>query len=184
MAFIFKRTPGLRSIKYFGFQFFATWANQQHHKSSPCGMGWWFDGSVRTQQFWWGIINKNNISTCFGKPWWGGAYVPCMPHVWPISECFMLGWSDGTWPACCHWPNTGKVDGRCPIMSVLVQSLSRVRDFWFGFDGICAFTIVMGIFVLLCFFQELVIAILWKCFCVSILFCHQIMSWFHTWAIA
>ena len=54
------------------------------------------------------------------------------------------------------------------------------RDFWLGFDGICAFIIVMGIFVLFRF-QELVIVILWKCFCVSVLSCHQIMSWFHTW---
>ena len=58
--------------------------------------------------------------------------------------------------------------------------LSRVQDFWFGFDGICAFTAVMGIFVLQRV-QELVIVVLWKCFCVSILFCHQIRSWFHTW---
>ena len=42
--------------------------------------------------------------------------------VWPISERFMLGQSGGTWPACCHWPNTGRVDARCPIMSVLTQS--------------------------------------------------------------
>ena len=26
------------------------------------------------------------------------------------------------WPACCHWPDTGRVDARCPIMSVLTQS--------------------------------------------------------------
>ena len=58
--------------------------------------------------------------------------------------------------------------------------LPCLRDFWFGFDGICAFTIVMGIFVLLRV-QELVIVVLWKCFCVSILFCHQIKSCFHTW---
>ena len=42
--------------------------------------------------------------------------------VWPISERFVLGLSGGTWPACCHWPNTGRVDARCPIMSVLTQS--------------------------------------------------------------
>ena len=42
--------------------------------------------------------------------------------VWPISERFVLGQSGGTWPACCHWPNTGRVDARCPIMSVLTQS--------------------------------------------------------------
>ena len=34
----------------------------------------------------------------------------------------MLGQSGDTWPACCHWPNTGRVDARCPIMSVLAQS--------------------------------------------------------------
>ena len=34
----------------------------------------------------------------------------------------MLGQSGGTWPACCHWPNTGRVHARCPIMSVLTQS--------------------------------------------------------------
>ena len=43
-------------------------------------------------------------------------------YVWPISERFMLGWSGGTWPAYYHWPNTGRVDGRCPIMFVLTQS--------------------------------------------------------------
>ena len=41
------------------------------------------------------------------------------------------------------------------------------RDFWIGFDGVCAFTIVMGIFVLLRV-EELVIVFLWKCFYVSI----------------
>ena len=92
----------------------------------------------------------------------------------------MRGWPGDMWPACCHWLNTGMVDGRCPIMFVLTQSLSRLRDFWFGFDGICAFTIVMGIFVLLRV-QELVIVVSRNCFCVSILFCHQIKSWFHTW---
>ena len=50
-------------------------------------------------------------------------------HVWPISEGFTLGWSGGTWPACCHWLNTGKVDGPCPIMSVLIQSYPC--DTWF-----------------------------------------------------
>ena len=38
-----------------------------------------------------------------------------------------------------------------------------MRHIWLGFDGICAFTIVMGIFVLLRV-QELVIVVLWKCF--------------------
>ena len=63
--------------------------------------------------------------------------------------------------------------------SLIGVLLSHVRGFWFGFDGICAFTIVMGIFVSLRV-QELVIVVLWKCFCASILFCHQIKSWFHT----
>ena len=67
-----------------------------------------------------------------------------------------------------------------PEFSSLCALLFRVRDIWFGFDVICAFTIVMGIFVLLRV-QELVIVVLRKCFCVSILFCHQIKSWFHTW---
>ena len=31
--------------------------------------------------------------------------------------------------ACCHWPNTGMVDGRCPIMPVLTQSYPC--DTWF-----------------------------------------------------
>ena len=66
------------------------------------------------------------------------------------------------------------------LVSASPDLLSRMRDFWFGFDGMCAFTIVMGIFVLLRV-QELVIVVLWKCFCVSVLFYHQIMSWFHTW---
>ena len=52
-----------------------------------------------------------------------------MYHVWPISERFTLGWSGGTWLACCHWLNTGKVDGCCPIMFVLTQSYPC--DTWF-----------------------------------------------------
>ena len=47
-------------------------------------------------------------------------------HVWPISE---LKWSGATWPACCHWPNPGRVDGRCPVMFVLTQSYPC--DAWF-----------------------------------------------------
>ena len=54
------------------------------------------------------------------------------------------------------------------------------RDFWFGFNDICAFTIVTEMFVLLRVL-ELVIVVLWKCFCVSISFCHQIRSWFDIW---
>ena len=75
------------------------------------------------------------------------------------------------------WLLTTRTDYFAHLSGIL---LSRMRDFWFGFDGICAFIIVMGIFVLLRV-QELVIVVLWKCFCVSILFCHQIKSWFHTW---
>ena len=52
-----------------------------------------------------------------------------MYHVWPISERFMLEWSGGTWPACCHWPNTGRVNRHCPIMFVLTQSYPC--DAWF-----------------------------------------------------
>ena len=52
-----------------------------------------------------------------------------MYHVWPISERFMLAWFGGTWPACCHWLNTGTVSGRCPIMFVLTQSYPC--DTWF-----------------------------------------------------
>ena len=55
-----------------------------------------------------------------------------MYHVWPISERFMLGWSGGTRPACCHWLNTGKVDGSCLIMFVLVQSYPC--DTWFFYS--------------------------------------------------
>ena len=57
------------------------------------------------------------------NPWWG------MYHVWPISKCFMLGWSGGIWLACCHWLNTGMVDRRCPIMVVLTQPYPCDR--WF-----------------------------------------------------
>ena len=51
-------------------------------------------------------------------------------HVWPISKCFMLGWSCGVWPACCHWLNTGMTDGRCPIMFMFTQK-SYPCDTWF-----------------------------------------------------
>ena len=63
---------------------------------------------------------------------------------------------------------------------VIFDYRSAARDSWIGFDGVCAFIIVMGIFVLL-WVQELVIVFLKKCFCVSSLFCHQIRSWFHIW---
>ena len=86
-------------------------------------MGWWFDGSVRRQQFWWGIFDKKNIHS-FHLCMISGHHDEAWPmyHVWPIFQRFMLGWSDGTWPACCHWLSTGKVDRPCPIMFVLIQS--------------------------------------------------------------
>ena len=93
-------------------------------------MGWWFDGSVSIEQFWWGILIKSNIKSFHLCMILGNRdEVRPMYHVWPISECFMLGWSGGTWPACCHWLNTGKVNRRCPIMFVLTQSYPC--DMWF-----------------------------------------------------
>ena len=59
--------------------------------------------------------------------------------VWPISERLVLGWSGGTWPACCHWLNTGRVDGRCPIMSVLTQS--NQCGTWFVFSTLQEFAV-------------------------------------------
>ena len=44
----------------------------------------------------------------------------------------MFGWSGGTWQACCHWLNAGKVDGSCPIMFVLIQSYPC--DTWFFYS--------------------------------------------------
>ena len=86
-------------------------------------MGWRFDGSVGIEQFWWGILDKNNIHS-FHLCMISGNHDEAWPMylAWPISERFMLGRYGGTWHACCHWPNTGRVDGRCPIMSVLTQS--------------------------------------------------------------
>ena len=86
-------------------------------------MGWWFDGSVGIEQFWQGILHKKHIHSfhlCMIS--WNRDEAWPMYLVWPISERFVLGQSGGTWPACCHWPNTGRVDARCPIMSVLTQS--------------------------------------------------------------
>ena len=93
-------------------------------------MGWWFDGSVGIEQFWWGILNKNNIHS-FHLCLISGNRDEAWPmyHVWPISQHFMLGRSGGTWPVCCHWPNTGTVDVRCPIMFVLTHSYPC--DPWF-----------------------------------------------------
>ena len=112
------------------FSLFATWANQQHYKTSPYDMGWWFYGSVGIEQFWWGISDKNNIHS-FHLCMISGNRNEAWPmyHVWPMSKRFMLEWSGGTWPVCCHWPNTGRVDGRCPIMFVLTQSYPC--DAWF-----------------------------------------------------
>ena len=93
-------------------------------------MGWWFDGFVSIEQFWWGILVKNNIHNihlCMISENRDEAWPKY--HVWPISERFMLGRSGGTWPACCRWLDTGKVDGRCPIMFVLTQSYPC--DTWF-----------------------------------------------------
>ena len=86
-------------------------------------MGWWYGSSVGKEQFWWRIWDKNNIHSfhlCMISENQDEAWP--MYHVWPISERFMLGWFGGTWPACCHWLNTGTVDGCCPIMFVLTQS--------------------------------------------------------------
>ena len=86
-------------------------------------MGWWFDRTVGIEQFWCVILYKNNIHSfhlCMIPVNRDEAWP--MYLVWPISERFMLGWSRGTWLACCHWLNTGTVGGRCPIMSVLTQS--------------------------------------------------------------
>ena len=97
---------------------FATGANQQHYNTSPYVMGWLFDGSVSTEQFWWGILDKNNIHSfhlCMISRKRDEAWPVYL--VWPISERFMLRWSGGKWPACCHWLNTGKVDG--PVQSCL-----------------------------------------------------------------
>ena len=93
-------------------------------------MVWWLDGSVGIEQFWWGILDQNNIHS-FHLCMISGNRDEAWPmyHVWPISERFMLGRSGGTWPACCHWLNTGKVDGCCPIMFVLTQSYPC--DTWF-----------------------------------------------------
>ena len=49
----------------------------------------------------------------------------------------------------------------------------RHHDFWIGLDGVCAFTIVMGIFVLIRVY-ELVIVFLWKSFVYQ--FCYVIRS--------
>ena len=89
-------------------------------------MGWWFDGSVGIEQIWWGILDKYNIHS-FRLCMISGNRDEAWPMylVWPISECFMLGWSGGTLPAHCHWLNTGRVNGLCPIMSVLTQSYQR-----------------------------------------------------------
>ena len=86
-------------------------------------MGWWFNGCVGIKQFWWGISDKNNIHS-FHLYMISGNRDEAWPKylVWPIPVRFMLGWPGGTWPACCHWLDTGTVDGRCPIMSVLTQS--------------------------------------------------------------
>ena len=105
------------------FSNFATWANQWHYKTSPYDMGWLFDGSVSIEQFLWGILDKYNIHS-FHLYMISRKRTEAWPiyHVWPIFECSLLGWSGGTWPACCHWLNTGKVEGPCHIMFVLTQS--------------------------------------------------------------
>ena len=55
----------------------------------------------------------------FGKPWWGVAYVPCMTNLWALCAWVIR------WHVTCMLSlaaNTGRVDARCPIMSVLTQS--------------------------------------------------------------
>ena len=94
-------------------------------------MGWCFDGFVRIEQFWWRILDKNNIHS-FHLCMISGNQDEAWPtyHAWPISERFMIGWFGGTCPACCHWLNTGTIGGSCPIMFVLTQSYQC--DTWFS----------------------------------------------------
>ena len=84
-------------------------------------MGWWFwDYWLRT------ILMKNirqKQSSQFpcvhyiGKPWWGVAYVPRVTNLRALYA-WVIG---GKLPACCHWLDTGRVDGHCPIMFVLTH---------------------------------------------------------------
>ena len=98
-------------------------------------MGWCFGGSVGTEQFWWRILDKNNIHS-FHLCMISGNQDEAWPmyHVWPISERYMLGLFSGNSPACCPWMTTGTVGGGgggggCPIMFVLTQSYQC--DTWF-----------------------------------------------------
>ena len=94
-------------------------------------MGWWFGGSVDIEQLCWRILEKKQYSQ-FPPVHDFGSQDEAWPmyHVWPISERLILGWFGGTWPAYCHWLNTGTVGGRCPIKFALIQSYPC--DTWFS----------------------------------------------------
>ena len=96
----------------------------------------------------------------------------CVDYL-AISETMRVFLNHSSWQKAI--PFTNKIS-----LTLAVDYRPTARYFWIGFDGVFAFTIMMGMFVLLRV-KEFVIVLLWKYFCASILFCHQIRSCFHTW---
>ena len=105
-----KRAPGFWSIKYhFCFRFFANWTNEQRYKTSLYDMGWWFVGSVGIEQFWWRILDKNNIH-CFhlcmisrnqDEAW--PQYVPCVTNLQAIYAWVIRWHVTGMSSLAEHW---------------------------------------------------------------------------------
>ena len=95
-------------------------------------MGWWFDGSVGIEQFWWGILNKNNIRNfhlCMLSGNHDEAWpVPCMTklralHVWVIQWHVTRG-GGGVLPM---WWVIHMCRGFDPLFSLWQD---RARSFW------------------------------------------------------
>ena len=99
-------------MKYhFCFQIFATWANQQHYKTSLYDMWWWFGGSVGIEQFWWRILDKTifTVSTYvwFCETVMSVASVPCVNNLWALHAWVIRWHVSGILSLAEHWHGTG-----------------------------------------------------------------------------
>ena len=111
LHFFLKPAPGFKSIRYhFCFRFFATWANQQHYKTSPYYIGWCFGGSVGTNQFLWRIFDKNNIHSFHMCMIWGNRdeawptqYVSCVTNLRAIYARVIRWHVTGMLSLADHW---------------------------------------------------------------------------------
>ena len=119
-------------MKYhFCFRFFATWASQQHFKTSPYDMGWCFGGSVGIEQFIWQIVRRNQYSQFplvhdFRKPWWGVAYVPCVTNPRGLYAWVILWHVTGMLSLAEHWHGRRALSNHvCAHLAIACSEQSR-----------------------------------------------------------